>query len=105
MKNLKPFRPQDIDESLTRVVSHGEACYLLFPYVNALGTEPKFESVGLAITGPVATVQDFAALTQRLHLTAQNALWMISFNTPWLIDRTMVQDERGRAAEERQRRP
>ena len=52
MENLKPFDPADIDETLTRVVSRAGHTYLLFPYIEALGAVPKFNSIGRIIGGP-----------------------------------------------------
>jgi hypothetical protein len=83
--DLKPFDPDEVDETLTRVVVHGGNTYLLFPYINATRAEPEYNSVGMAIAGPTATVQDFNELTALLHKTGQGALWRIVFNTPWLI--------------------
>lgn len=85
MNNLKPFDPQDIDETLTRVVTYGNDCHLLFPYINALGDAPKFDSVGQVIRGPSASVQDFTALSERIRQAGKAAVWFISFNTPWLV--------------------
>ena len=56
MDTLKPFDPDDIDESLTRIVTRGSDTYLLFPYLDALATLPKFNSIGRVIRGPAATV-------------------------------------------------
>jgi hypothetical protein len=83
--DLKPFDPTEVDETLTRVVVHGGSTYLLFPYVNATGPEPEYNSVGMVIAGSAATVQDFNELTALLQKTGQGALWRIVFNTPWLI--------------------
>jgi hypothetical protein len=85
MDNLKSFDPNDIDESLTRVVTHGGDSYLMFPYINAIGTAPKFKSITCVIDGPAATIDDFLALSAMVRLAGENAGWFISFNTPWLI--------------------
>lgn len=85
MGNYKKFDPAEIDETLTRVVTHGDTTYLLFPYVNAVGPVPKFSSVGYVIRGPKATIQDFQALSALAVKAGDNAEWVISFNTPWLI--------------------
>ena len=45
MGNFKPFDPAEIDETLTRVLTHGGATHLLFPYLSAIGPVPKFSSV------------------------------------------------------------
>jgi hypothetical protein len=85
MENRKPFNPTDIDESLIRLISHGGHLYLLFPYINATGMSPKFNSIGFVIHGPTATVEDYAALAAQAKQAAEHAEWFISFNTPWLI--------------------
>lgn len=85
INDLKPFDPSEVDETLTRVVAHGGNTYLLFPYVNATGAEPEYNSVGMAIAGSAATVQDFNEMTALLVKAGQGALWRIVFNTPWLI--------------------
>ena len=85
MDNLKSFDPNDIDETLTRVVTHGGDSYLMFPYINAIGTAPKFNSITCVIDGPAATIDDFLALSAMVRLAGENAGWFISFNTPWLI--------------------
>lgn len=85
MNDLKPFDPGDIDETLTRVVVHAGKTHLLFPFVNGMGTEPKYNSIGMAIAGPAATIQDFQELTLRVRTAGEGAAWRIVFNTPWLI--------------------
>jgi hypothetical protein len=84
--NLKPFDPNDVDETLTRVVAHGGATYLLFPYINAIGKAPKFDSINCAIDGPAATIADFAALSGLIKQSPSQGEWFISFNTPWLMN-------------------
>ena len=85
MQSYKPFDPNDIDETLTRIVSHGDHTYLMFPYINAMGSVPEFNSISHVIDGPAATVRDFSTLTQSVKQAAENASWFISFNTPWLM--------------------
>ena len=85
MSDSKPFDPADIDETLTRVVTHGGKTHLLFPYINGTGTEPKYQSIGMVIIGSSATVRDFQALTLNLKRAGEGAAWRIVFNTPWLI--------------------
>jgi hypothetical protein len=85
MENRKPFNPMDIDESLTRLITHGGHIYLMFPYINAVGMTPKFSSIDFVINGPTATIEDFAALSALAKQAAERAAWFISFNTPWLI--------------------
>jgi hypothetical protein len=92
MENLKPFDPADIDETLTRVVSRGGHTYLLFPYIEATGAAPKFNSVGRVITGSTATIADFAALSTQVKQAAKQAQWFLSFNTPWLVGASEAQE-------------
>ena len=97
MDTLKPFDPDDIDESLTRIVTRGSDTYLLFPYLDALAALPKFNSIGRVIHGPAATVDDFAALAAAVKSAARQAEWFISFNTPWLVKLSEAQSFRHRA--------
>ena len=83
--DLKPFDPTDIEETLTRVVVHGGKTHLLFPYVDGIGAEPKYHSIGMVIAGPAATIQDFQELTLRVQKAGEAAVWRIVFNTPWLV--------------------
>ena len=85
MDNLRLFDPNDIDETLTRVVTHGGDRYLMFLYINAIGTAPKFNSISYVIDGPAATIDDFRALSALVTQAGENAGWFISFNTPWLL--------------------
>ena len=96
MENRKPFNPTDIDESLTRLIAHGGHIYLIFPYINATGMTPKFNSVSFVIRGPTATIEDFAALSALAKDAAERAEWFISFNTPWLITPTEAETIRHR---------
>jgi hypothetical protein len=99
LNDLKPFDPADVDETLTRVVPHGGKTHLLFPYVDAVGAEPKYHSVGMEIAGPAATIHDFQELTLRVKKAGEAAVWRIVFNTPWLVT---LSDANG--GEERARR-
>jgi len=85
MENRKPFNPKDIDETLTRVITHGGDMYLMFPYINAMAVSPKFDSINYVIRGPAATREDLAALCALVMQAGERAEWFISFNTPWLI--------------------
>lgn len=93
MSDSKPFDPADIDETLTRVVTHGGKTHLLFPYVSGITAEPKYTSIGLVIAGAAATVQDFQALALLAKRAGAGAAWRIVFNTPWLIS---LSEEGGR---------
>jgi hypothetical protein len=85
MNTLKPFDPDEIDETLSRVVTHGAHIYLLFPYINATGETPIFHSISYVIEGPAATVKDFHALSALVRQAGEKAKWLISFSTPWLM--------------------
>ena len=85
MNTFKPFDPDEIDETLTRVVTHGANTYLMFPYIDAIGAEPKFNSISCIIDGPAATVDDFLTLSAAVRKVGENAKWLISFNTLWLM--------------------
>lgn len=104
MKNLKPFDPNDIDETLTRVITHGRATYLMFPYISALGITPKFNSISYVIKGPTATIADFAALSSSVKKIPEQGEWFISFNTPWLLSPQEAKDIRQRASTPRGKR-
>jgi len=99
LNDMKPFDPADIDETLTRVVVHGGKTHLLFPYVDGLGAEPRYQSIGMMIAGPSATVQDFQQLTLRVQKAGEGAAWRIVFNTPWLV----VPSDETRSAERTRR--
>ena len=92
MENFKPFDPADIDETLTRVVSRGGHTYLLFPYIEAIGAAPKFNSIGRVIARSAATIEDFTALSAQVVQAAKQAQWFLSFNTPWLVGLSEVQE-------------
>jgi hypothetical protein len=101
MVNLKPFYPDEVDETLTRVVTHGRNTYLMFPYINTAHTAPQFNSISCVIKGPTATVADFAALSELVKQAGENAQWFISFNTPWLISLATAKDIRARTTVDR----
>jgi hypothetical protein len=98
MENRKPFNPKDIDETLTRVVAHGGDIYLMFPYINAVGISPKFNSISHVIRGPTATKEDLLALSSLVMQAGEQAEWFISFNTPWLIRHAEAENIRQRAS-------
>jgi hypothetical protein len=85
MNDSKPFDPADIDETLTRVVTHGGRIHLLFPFINGIAAEPKYNSIGMMIAGYAASVQDFHALTAMAGKAGEGAVWRILYNTPWLV--------------------
>ena len=94
IEDMKPFDPSEVDETLSRVVSHNGKTYLLFPFVNATKSEPEYHSIGMMITGSAATVQDFHILTELIGKAGQGFVWRIVFNTPWLV---RMADESGSA--------
>jgi uncharacterized protein YegL len=98
MENLKPFDPQDIDESLTRIVTHGGHVYLMFPYVSGIDAVPRFESLSITIAGPTATAEDLSKLTDLVKNTGSDGAWFISFSTPWRVRAEDVQNLRSRGS-------
>jgi hypothetical protein len=93
MSNRKPFDPADADETLTRVIDYGGRTYLLFPYIEATGSQPRFTSIQCLIKGPAATPQDFEHLATLIGKAAQQAEWFITFSTPWLLGSAEAQRE------------
>jgi hypothetical protein len=83
--DLKPFDPADIDETLTRVITHAGKTHLLFPFINGTAAEPRYQSIGMVIAGSAATVRDFHDLTLMVKRAGEGAAWRIVFNTPWLV--------------------
>ena len=104
MTNLKTFDPNDIDETLTRVVTHGGATHLLFPYIDATGKAPTFNSINCVIDGPTATIEDFAALSALIKQRREPGEWFLSFNTPWLMTASDGKNIRQRAPDLRSKR-
>lgn len=105
MDSFKPFDSKDCDESLTRVVTHGGVTYLMFPFINATGISPKFNSINCVIKGPTATVEDFQSLSGLIEQTRSQGEWCISYNTPWLITPSEADQIRRRRAAPRPKRP
>ena len=93
MSNHKPFDPGKIDDSLTRVVEHNGKIYLLFPYIDASGAEPRFTSVAMLIKGPTAAEQDFKHLTALIRQAGEHGEWFMTFSTPWLLSKLHAQAE------------
>ncbi len=85
MDNLKPFDPQDIDESLLKIVTHGGRHYALFPYIDALGAAPEMKSVRHTIERNTISVRELDELSSLVKRRGEQAEWFISFSTPWLI--------------------
>ncbi len=85
MSNFKLFDPDSIDETLSRVVTHGGNTYLMFPYINGTGSMPTMESISFLIQGATATVADFLTMSALIRKSGGGAQWLIEFNTPWLL--------------------
>jgi hypothetical protein len=98
MESLKPFDPQEIDETLTRVVTHGGYVHLIFPYISGMDVVPRYESLSIIIEGAAATVEDFDKLTTLVKNSRNDGAWFISFSTPWLIRAEQVQNLRSRGS-------
>jgi hypothetical protein len=98
MDNLKPFDPEDIAETLTRIVRHAGHIHLLFPYINGMSDVPQFESLSITIAAAAATVEDLSRLTALASKSRKGGEWVISFSTPWLVRAEEVQDLRTRGS-------
>ena len=85
MRNLKPFDPNDVDESLLRLVTHGGKHYALFPFVDATGALPEFRSVRHLIQDAQITADELSELAHLIQQRGASAAWYIQFSTPWLI--------------------
>ena len=85
MNNLKLFNPDDIDESLVKLVAFAEKRFLLFPFIDATGAAPEYRSLGYATEHSNIRVEDLAELTARMKRRAEGAVWYMLFNTPWLL--------------------
>ncbi len=104
MDNLKFFDPEDIDESLTRVIAYGGRRYLMFPHIDATGAIPKFNSISCVMNGATTTIEDLRGLSELARQAAVDARWFISFNTPWLMPQNEATDIEHRAAQRRLKR-
>ena len=49
------------------------------------GRRSPLDGIGFVISGPTATIEDYASLSTQAKQAADRAEWFISFNTPWLI--------------------
>jgi hypothetical protein len=83
--NLKPFDPNDVDESLLRLVTYGGKHYALFPFVDATGALPEFRSVRYPIQDAQLTAGELSELAHLIRQRGASAAWFIQFSTPWLI--------------------
>jgi hypothetical protein len=99
MVDLKRFSPDEVDETLTRVVTYGGETFLLFPYINAVRGAPQFNSISSVIKGPAATVADFTTLSDLVRREGEHGRWFISFNTPWLISPAEAEEITGRTTD------
>jgi len=97
MENLKPFDPQDIDESLLKLVIHGGKHYALFPYVDAIGAAPDYKSVRHQIERDTISIRELDELSALVKQRGENAAWLISFSTPWLIGNSDAENMRQRS--------
>ena len=86
MSNLKLFDPNDIDESLLKLVEHEGKHHVLLPFVDATGAAPEYRSLGQPTEHGAIRMPDLAALTAAMRARAAGtAIWFILFNTPWLL--------------------
>jgi hypothetical protein len=85
MNNLKPFSPEDIDESLVKLVVFADKRFMLFPFIDATGAVPEFRSLGYPTEHNAIRVEDLTEMTSRMKRRAEGAVWHILFSTPWLV--------------------
>ena len=85
MSSFKPLRPEDIDETLVKLIEFSNQRYVLLPFVDATGTAPEFRSLGHPTHHPAVRVQDLDALSTAMRGREQGAAWFILFSTPWLL--------------------
>lgn len=85
MNNLKAFNPDDIDESLVKLVAFADKRFLLFPYIDATGAAPEYRSLGYATEHNTIRLEDLTEMTVRMKRRADGAVWYILFSTPWLL--------------------
>ncbi len=85
MDNLKPFDPDDIEESLLRLVAYDGRHYALFPYIDVTGSAPEYKSVRHPIARESISAAELGALSAQVKQLGKDAEWHISFSTPWRI--------------------
>lgn len=74
MNNLKPFNPEDIDESLVKLVAFADKRFLLFPFIDATGATPEYRSLGYITDHNSIRVEDLAEITARMKRRAERGL-------------------------------
>ena len=86
MSNMKILNPDDIDESLVKVIEHAGKFHVLLPFVDATGEMPEYRSLGHPLEQLAIKVRDLNALSAAMKTRAQDtAIWFILFSTPWLL--------------------
>ena len=85
MSNFKPLRPEDIDESLVKLVEFSGHCHVLLPFIDATGAAPEFKSLGHSTLHRSVRMEDLDALTKTMRGHQRAGAWFILFNTPWLL--------------------
>jgi hypothetical protein len=85
MSNFKPLRPEDIDESLVKLIEFSGQCHVLLPFVDATGAAPEYKSLGHATVHRTIRMEDLHALTKAMRGHQQAGSWFILFSTPWLL--------------------
>jgi hypothetical protein len=91
MSNLKPLDPDDIDESLLKLVESSGKHYVLLPFVDATATAPEYRSLGHATTRDSIRVEDLTQISTQMRERAQGSVWFILFNTPWLLSQAAAE--------------
>src|ERR1700760_3414731 len=103
MDTLKPFDPKDVDSSLVRVVMHGGKHYAFFAYIDALGAAPELRAVRHQIKAPQLSSAELLELSVLIRQRGEHADWYLSFNTPWLVNRSEATAAKDRRTSTRHR--
>lgn len=85
MNNVKIFNPEDIDESLVKLVAFADKRFLLFPFIDATGAAPEYRSLGYPTEHNTIRIEDLTEMAARMKRRAEAAVWYILFSTPWLL--------------------
>jgi hypothetical protein len=85
MSNFKPLRPEDLDESIVKLVEFSGRHHVLLPFMDATGAAPECRSLGHATEHRSIRIEDLHALAKAMKGSQQGAAWFILFNTPWLL--------------------
>jgi hypothetical protein len=89
MSSFKTLSPDDIDESLMKLVEFAGRRQVLLPFVDATGAAPEYRSLGHATENSSVRLEDLEDLAKAMRSRAGDAAeWFLLFNTPWLLRRS-----------------